>query len=82
MRLNSIMKSDFEGIEEAGPLFVSSCKPTIYQDQSCYDLDYTPSEAFEPGFYGLVVYSDATKSHIVLVASCIVVEETSDDVID
>ena len=75
-------ESDFEGIEEEGPLFESSCKPTIYQDQACYDLDYTPSEAFEPGFYGLVVYSDATKSHIVLVASCIVVEETSDDVID
>ena len=75
-------ESDFGNIEEDGPLFESSCKPTIYQDQACYDLDFTPSDAFEPGFYGLVVYSDATRSHIVLVASCIVVEETSDDVID
>ena len=75
-------KSDFSDIEENGPVFESSCKPSLYEDQACYDLDYTPADGFEPGFYGLVVYSDASKNNIVVIAACIVVEETTDDVLD
>lgn len=68
--------SDFKDINKAKPVYSGSCKPTAYEDQSCYDLDYS-AEKFEPGFYGLVVYSDASKTHIVLTAACIVVKETS-----
>ena len=71
--------SDFKDINKATPVYSGSCKPSAYDDQSCYDLDYT-SEKFEPGFYGLVVYSDASKTHIVLTAACIVVKETSQSV--
>ena len=67
---------DFKDINKATPKYSGSCKPTVYDDQSCYDLDYS-ADKFEPGFYGLVVYSDASKTHIVLTAACIVVKETS-----
>ena len=73
-------ESDFEGINEMKPVYEGSCYPTIYDKQCCYDLDY-PSTEFKPGFYGLVVYGDKAKKHIVFTAACIVVEETSDDVI-
>jgi hypothetical protein len=72
--------SDFKNINKATPLYSASCKPTEYDDQSCYDLDYK-ADKFEPGFYGLVVYSDASKRHIVLTAACIVVKENSKDVL-
>ena len=71
--------ADFKGIKEAQPVCSSSCKPSVYDDQSCYDLDYS-AEKFEQGFYGLVVYSDASKTHIVMTAACIVVKETSKEV--
>ena len=71
--------ADFKGIKDAEPLCSSSCKPSVYDDQSCYDLDYT-AEKFEPGFYGIVVYSDASKTHIVMTAACIVVKESSTEV--
>lgn len=74
-------KSDFKDVNETEPVFSASCKPTVYDDQSCYDIDYTPAE-MKPGFYGLVVYGDAGRKHIVFTAACIVVEETSGDVID
>ena len=73
-------ESDFEGVNEAEPVYQASCYPSIYDNQCCYDLDY-PSTEFKPGFYGLVVYGDKAKKHIVFTAACIVVEETSDDVI-
>ena len=73
-------ESDFEGINEMKPVYQGSCYPSIYDKQCCYDLDY-PSAEFKPGFYGLVVYGDKAKKHIVFTAACIVVEETSDDVI-
>ena len=73
-------EADFSDIDITKPVYNSSCKPTVYDDQACYDLDYTPAKALEPGFYGLVVYSDANKKHIVFTAQCIVVEETSGDV--
>ncbi len=73
-------ESDFGSMEEQKPVYQSSCKPTVYEDQACYDLDYTPKDALEPGFYGLAVYSDSTKKHILCTAACIVVEETSGDV--
>jgi len=72
-------EADFKGIDQAKPLFSSSTKPKTYDDQSCYDLDYT-AEKFEPGFYGLVVYSDASKKHIVCTAACIVVKEAANSV--
>ena len=71
--------SDFKGIKDAQPVYSSSIKPSVYDDQSCYDLDYT-AEKFEPGFYGIVVYSDASKSHIIMTAACIVVKESSTEV--
>lgn len=74
-------ESDFSDIDVENPLFESSCKPSVYDDQACYDLDFTPKDGLEPGFYGLVIYSDASKKHIVFTASCIVVEETSGDVL-
>ncbi len=74
-------ESDFEGINEMDPVYQGSCYPSAYDKQYCYDLDY-PSTEFKPGFYGLVVYGDKAKKHIVFTAACIVVEETSDDVID
>ncbi len=73
-------ESDFEGVTETDPVYTGSCYPSLYDDQACYDLDY-PSTEFKPGFYGLVVYGDQAKKNIVFVAQCIVVEETSDDVI-
>ena len=73
-------KSSFSGINEAEPLFEGSCKPSLYDDQACYDLDYT-AEELKPGFYGLVVYSDHSRKHIVFTAACLVVKETSGDVI-
>ena len=73
-------ESDFEGINEMDPVYQGSCYPSAYDKQYCYDLDY-PSTEFKPGFYGLVVYGDKAKKHIVFTAACIVVEETSDDVI-
>lgn len=72
-------EADFEGVNEAEPLLQASCKPTFYDGQACYDLDYTASE-YAPGYYGLVVYSDPGRKHIVFVASCIVVEETTEEV--
>ena len=75
-------ESDFSDINTDEPLFESSCKPSVYDDQACYDLDFTPKESLTPGYYGLVLYSDASKKHIVFTASCIVVEETSGDVIE
>ena len=75
-------ESDFSDINTDEPLFESACKPSIYDDQACYDLDFTPEEGLTPGYYGLVLYSDASKKHIVFTASCIVVEETSGDVIE
>ena len=69
-------EADFKGLDVSKPAFSSKAKPKNYEDQSCYDLDYT-AEKFEPGFYGLVVYSDASKKHIVFTAACIVVKETS-----
>ncbi len=74
-------EADFSDIGETGPAFSSSLRPTIYEDQACYDIDYTPEE-MKPGFYGLVVYGDAAKKHILFTAACIVVEEKSGDVID
>ena len=74
-------ESDFEGINESGPVYQGSCKPSLYDDQSCYDLDYS-AEEFKPGFYGLVVYGDKAKKHIVFTAACIVVEESSEDVLE
>ena len=73
-------KSDFGGVNEEEPVFQSSCKPSLYDDQACYDLDFTPEE-LKPGYYGLVVYSDASRKHIVFTAACLVVKETSGDVI-
>ena len=73
-------ESDFEGINEMDPVYQASCYPSVYDKQCCYDLDY-PSTEFKPGFYALVVYGDKAKKHIVFTAACIVVEETSDDVI-
>lgn len=73
-------ESDFEDINEADPVYEGCCYPSAYDKQYCYDLDY-PSTEFKPGFYGLVVYGDKAKKHIVFTAACIVVEETSDDVI-
>ena len=74
-------ESDFSGMGDK-PVFMSSCKPTVYDDQACYDLDYTPADSLKPGFYGLVVYSDASKKHVLFTAACMVVEETSGDVSD
>ena len=74
-------KADFKNISETEPVYQASCKPTLYEDQACYDLDFTPDE-MKHGFYGLAVYSDASKKHIVFTASCMVVEETSQDVLD
>ena len=71
--------ADFKGINVEQPLSSGSCKPSVYEDQTCYNLDYT-AEKFEPGFYGIVVYSDASKTHIVMTAACIVVKESSTDV--
>lgn len=73
-------KSDFAKVNGSEPVYQGSCKPTVYDDQACYDLDYS-ADKFKPGFYGVVVYSDASKKHIVFVASCLVVKETSKDVI-
>ena len=73
-------KSDFKDINETEPLFSGSCKPSLYEDQSCYDFDFTPEE-LKPGFYGLVVYKDRSRKQIAFTAACIVVEETSKDVI-
>ena len=67
---------DFKGINEAQPVYSSSCRPTVYDDQACYDLDYA-SEKFDPGFYGIAVYSDASKTHMIMTAACIVVKESS-----
>lgn len=74
-------ESDFEGVYESEPVYQGSCKPSLYDDQSCYDLDYS-SEEFKVGFYGLVVYGDKAKKHIVLTAACIVVEESSEDILE
>ncbi len=71
--------ADFKGINLEQPLSSASCKPSAYEDQTCYNLDYS-SEKFEPGFYGIVVYSDASKTHIVMTAACIVVKESSTDI--
>ena len=70
---------DFKGINEAQPVYSSSCRPTVYDDQACYDLDYA-SEKFDPGFYGIAVYSDASKTHMIMTAACIVVKESSADI--
>ena len=75
-------ESDFSDINTDEPLFESACKPSVYDDQACYDLDFTPQDGLTPGYYGLVIYSDSSKKHIVFTASCIVVEETSGDVIE
>ena len=72
--------SDFKDVNETEPLFSGSCKPSLYEDQSCYDFDFTPEE-MKPGFYGLVVYKDRSRKQIAFTAACIVVEETSKDVI-
>ena len=70
-------KSSFKDINDGEPMFESSCRPSLYDDQACYDLDFTPEE-LKPGYYGLVVYADAAKKHIVFQAACLVVKETSD----
>lgn len=70
--------AEFSDINEMKPVYQMSCKPSQYKDQSCYDLDY-PSTNIKPGFYGLVVYGDAAKKHIVFIAACMVVEESSDE---
>ena len=70
---------DFKGVNEAQPVYSSSCRPTVYDDQACYDLDYA-SEKFDPGFYGIAVYSDASKTHMIMTAACIVVKESSADI--
>lgn len=72
-------KSDFEGIGEAEPVYQSSCVQTEYDDMTCYDFDYSSVE-MQSGYYALVVYSDPGRRHIVFVAACLVVEETTDDV--
>ncbi|MCR4556603.1 MAG: hypothetical protein K5779_02115 [Saccharofermentans sp.] len=71
-------ESDFADLDVNAPVYQGSCIPSLYEDQACYDLDY-PSKDLKPGFYGLVVYGDAAKKHVVMTAACIVVEETSDD---
>ena len=71
--------AEFSDINEMNPVYQMSCKPSKYKDQSCYDLDY-PSTNIKPGFYGLVVYGDSAKKHIVFIAACMVVEESSDEV--
>ena len=73
-------EADFGDLSEAEPVYQRSCKPSLYIDQACYDFDYSSGE-LKPGYYGLVVYGDAAKKHIVLVASCMVVEETSEEVL-
>lgn len=72
-------ESDFGDISGLKPLFQGSCKPTDYKEQSCYDLDYTG--VIKPGYYALVVYDSAARKHVVLTAACIVVEETSKDLL-
>lgn len=72
--------ADFKNVNNSKPVFSSSCKPTIYDDQACYDIDYK-ADKFNPGFYGVVVYSDSSKKHIVLTAACMVVKEKSQDVL-
>lgn len=71
--------SNFKDISKTEPVFSSDCIPTVYDDQACYDLDYT-SEKFEPGFYGVVVYADKAKKHIIFTAACIVVKEASSEI--
>ena len=69
-------EADFGDVSELKPVYQRSCKPSLYQDQSCYDLDYSSGD-LKPGYYGLVVYKDAAKKHIVFTAACLVIEETS-----
>ena len=69
---------DFGDVSEMKPVYQMSCKPSLYKDQSCYDLDY-PSSNIVSGYYGLVVYGDAAKKHILFIAACMVIEETSDE---
>ena len=73
-------EADFSDINESEPVYQRECSPSLYEDQTCYDFDYSSGE-IKPGFYGLVVYSDSSKKHIVLTAACMVVEETSADLI-
>lgn len=73
-------ESDFGDLSEHKPVFQGSCKPTLYKDQACYDLDY--SGVIRPGFYGLVVYDNASRKHVVFTAACIVLEETSKDLLE
>ena len=73
-------ESDFGDLSELKPVYQGSCKPTLYKDQACYDLDYSGS--IKPGFYGLVVYDNASRKHVVFTAACIVLEETSKDLLE
>lgn len=72
--------ADFKNISKTKPVFSSSCKPTLYEDQSCYDIDYA-ADKLNTGYYGIVVYSGANKKHIILTASCMIVKEKSTDVL-
>lgn len=72
-------ESDFGDVSGLKPVFQGSCKPTLYKDQACYDLDF--SGAVKPGYYGLVVYDSASRKHVVFIASCMVLEETSSDLL-
>ena len=72
-------ESDFGDVSELKPVFQGSCKPTLYKDQACYDLDF--SGAVKPGYYGLVVYDSASRKHVVFIASCMVLEETSSELL-
>lgn len=72
-------EADFSGIADAEPVYQRSCKPSVYQDLVCYDFDYSSGDIM-PGYYGLVVYGDAAKKHIVFTACCLVVEETSAEI--
>ena len=80
MNIEIHQKDDRTSWEELTKLFHEAFQERLDQGLH-FSCSYFTPEELKPGYYGLVVYGDASKKHIVFQAACLVVKETS-DVID
>ena len=65
--------------ENTQPIFVNRVGVSQYADFVSYDIDVKPAKKL-PGYYFLIVSEDSSFGKIVLTGSCLVVEETIDEI--
>ena len=65
--------------ENLEPIFVNRVALSQYTDFASYDIDVKPGKML-PGYYYFIVSDDSSFSSILMEGSCLVVEETMDEI--